>query len=274
MIKLIATDLDGTLVHDTKMGKEDRRALLDVISMGIPVIPVTTRMRHSSSEILRGIPIFQNPLICMNGAVVKGPGWEDKYCESWMKKTHRNDIAETISSYIDEKGYEVTTVFDERKCWRVRDGQKPGSDTRDPVTWLIEKNHDALEYGLPISYMIHEDGNGVEAMSDLERLAKTNCNDSVTIHRHHRMGTWVALTIYPYGVNKENALKLVCDKVGISMENVLAIGNDEVDKRMLRSAGVGVAMGNAPEHIKDVADDVAPACTEDGVSWALKKYVL
>lgn len=274
MIKLIATDLDGTLFHDREMHVEDKNALSKVLARDIPVVPVTTRMRYSSSEMLRGIPISRYPLVCMNGAVVNGPGWDDETHEIWMEKNHQRDIAEAVSSYVDERGYEVTTVFAERKFWKLRDGQRPDSDPLDPVTRLVERNRDALEYGSPISYMMHDDRNGKEGLRDMEKFAKTDCNGSVTVHRHHRMGEWVALTIYPCGVNKRKGLELVCDKMGISMKEVLAIGNDEVDGEMISSAGVGIAVDNSPAEIKSAADDIAPSCTEQGFSWAVKKYIL
>lgn len=274
MIRLVATDLDGTLVHDRKMHIKDKEALLEVLSKGIPVVPVTTRMRYSSSAILKGLPIFRYPLVCMNGAVVNGPGWDSEGHGVWMEKNHRSDIAEAISSYTDEKGYEVTTLFSERKYWKLREGQSVGPRTIDPVTWVVEKNRDALEYGSPISFMMHDDRNGKEGLRDVEQFAMSHFSGSVTLHRHHRMGEWVALTIYPEGVNKKKALELVCDKMDIPLEGVLAIGDDEVDKEMLRSAGVGIAMGNSPEEIRSVADDTVPSCKEQGFFRAMKRYVL
>ena len=274
MIKLIATDLDGTLVHDRKMHPEDRKALIEVLSSDLPVVPVTTRMRYSSSEILQDIPIFDNPIICMNGAVVNSPGWDSRDCEIWMEKTHQKDIAETISSYADERGYEVSTIFAERKFWKVRDGQKSGLLENDPITWLVEKNQDALEYGSPISFMMHSYRNGKDGLRDMEEFSRSQYGSKVTIHRHHRLGEWVALTIYPNEINKKYALEFVCDKMGISLDEVLAIGDDQVDKEMLESVGVGIAMGNSPGYVKDVADDVAPSCLDQGFSWAVDKYLL
>ncbi|MGM0405207.1 MAG: HAD family hydrolase [Thermoplasmatota archaeon] len=274
MIKLVATDLDGTLVHDRKMHPNDRKAIIRLLSNDIPVVPVTTRMRYSSSEILRDVPIFEYPIVCMNGAVVNSPGWDSNDCEIWMEKTHKKDIAETISSYADKKGYEISTIFAERKFWKVRDCHKPGSLEKDPITWLVEKNQDALEYGSPISFMMHSDRNGKNGLKDMEEFSKSQCGRKVTIHRHHRMGEWIALTIYPDRINKRNALEFVCDKMGVSLKEVLAIGDDQVDKEMLESAGVGIAMGNSPEYIKDVADDVAPSCLDQGFSWAANKYLL
>jgi len=274
MIKLVATDLDGTLVHDRKMHKKDRAALMEVLSKGIPVVPVTTRMRYSSSEMLVDVPIYRSPLVCMNGAYVIGPGWDDEIHKEWFKKTHDIDTARAISSYTDEKGYEMTTIFGEKKFWKTRDGQRPGPHPSDSITHLVERNQDALEFGEPISFMMHDDRNGKEGLKDIENFAKVNFKNKVTVHRHHRMGDWVALTIYPPRTNKLNGLKIVCKKMNISLDDVLAIGDDLVDKEMIEASGIGVAMGDSPDEVRSVADDLAPSCTEQGFSWALNKHVI
>ena len=54
----------------------------------------------------------------------------------------------------------------------------------------------------------------------------------------------------------------------------IAIGDGENDISMLRWAGLGIAMANAPENVKAAADVIAPACDEDGAAWAMEKYLL
>ena len=64
------------------------------------------------------------------------------------------------------------------------------------------------------------------------------------------------------------------EKLGIPMENAMAIGDSGNDESMLRSAGLGVAMGNAPDFIKAAADAVTAACDDDGAARAIEKYCL
>ena len=274
-IELVVTDLDGTLIHDRKMHPKDKKSAEKVISSGIPIIPATTRMRYSSAKLIQDLPICDYPIICQNGARVVGPGWGNGYDhKDWHETRLEYEIAEPISRYADERDYAMTTVFKEKKYW-VREGsQNLGKHPHDEAAWIVKKNSDALKDGLPVNFMIHDDRNSLEGMRDLLNYVKYNFNNQVRIDKHHRLGKWMALTVYPSGTSKLNALKVVCDRLDISMENILAIGDDEVDYELIKEAGIGIAMGDAPEEVKEVASDIAPDCTKQGFSWAMYNYLL
>jgi hypothetical protein len=75
-------------------------------------------------------------------------------------------------------------------------------------------------------------------------------------------------------VNKGRALGYLAGSMGISANEVLAIGDSMNDVDMLEYAGIGVAMGNANEKVKAVADFITLLNTEDGVAFAVEKFVL
>lgn len=77
------------------------------------------------------------------------------------------------------------------------------------------------------------------------------------------------LEIFPKGVSKGTALLSVCEQLGISPENTIAFGDQELDIPFLQSAGYGVAMGNAIKELKNVADFVTTTNNEGGVAYAL-----
>ena len=64
------------------------------------------------------------------------------------------------------------------------------------------------------------------------------------------------------------------NKLGISYEETLAIGDSSSDLEIIRACGIGVAMGNAPDNIKAAANDVTASNIEDGVALAFEKYLL
>ncbi|MDY0408951.1 Cof-type HAD-IIB family hydrolase [Paracerasibacillus soli] len=82
------------------------------------------------------------------------------------------------------------------------------------------------------------------------------------------------IEVNPIGVHKASALRKVCAKLGFSMENVLACGDSLNDMKMIQEAGIGVAMGNAQEAIKNAADYVTDHHNHDGVGKAIAKFVL
>jgi Cof subfamily protein (haloacid dehalogenase superfamily) len=82
------------------------------------------------------------------------------------------------------------------------------------------------------------------------------------------------LQIMAGNVSKGNALKLVCDHYGIPLRKTIAVGDAANDIDMIRSAGIGIAMADAPSKVKDVADYVTMKNDDDGVADALEKFVL
>lgn len=78
----------------------------------------------------------------------------------------------------------------------------------------------------------------------------------------------------PAGVNKAAALKKVCKEIGITMDEVMAVGDSLNDIKMIQEAGIGVAMGNAQEAILKAADVTTDTNDRDGVALAIERYVL
>ncbi len=82
------------------------------------------------------------------------------------------------------------------------------------------------------------------------------------------------IEIFPWGVDKGKALLAVCERLGISPENTIAIGDQELDIPMIETAGMGIAMGNAIAGLKEKADFVTGTNNEDGIASALEEFVL
>lgn len=81
------------------------------------------------------------------------------------------------------------------------------------------------------------------------------------------------LEIFPKGMNKGKALCLICEKEGIRKEETIAFGDQELDIPMLEAAGTGVAMGNAIEELKQIADFITKTNNEAGIAYALDHYL-
>ena len=82
------------------------------------------------------------------------------------------------------------------------------------------------------------------------------------------------LEISPRGVTKASALLKLTDKLGIPITHSAAIGDNFNDSHMLSIAGLGIAMGNAPEEVKQAADQVTGTNNEAGVANAIRRYLL
>jgi Cof subfamily protein (haloacid dehalogenase superfamily) len=75
------------------------------------------------------------------------------------------------------------------------------------------------------------------------------------------------------GIDKAKALNTVFPEMGIHSENIIAFGDGHNDRSIIEYAGIGVAMGNAVDALKEIADDVTLSCDEDGIAAGLEKYL-
>ena len=74
------------------------------------------------------------------------------------------------------------------------------------------------------------------------------------------------------GIAKSKGLKFLCDYLHISMEDTMAVGDSENDLDIVKAAGIGVAMGNAQQLLKDSADFISLSNEEDGVAYAIERF--
>ena len=80
------------------------------------------------------------------------------------------------------------------------------------------------------------------------------------------------IEIFPRGIDKGTALKAVCQKLHIDLQETIAIGDQELDIPMVKAAGVGIAMGNAITELKEEADFITKSNNEAGIVYALEHY--
>lgn len=76
------------------------------------------------------------------------------------------------------------------------------------------------------------------------------------------------------GISKAKGLAFLCDYLKIPQEQTLACGDSENDLDILKAAGLGIAMANAPEHVKEQAGDIAPSNDDDGVAAIIERWLL
>jgi hydroxymethylpyrimidine pyrophosphatase-like HAD family hydrolase len=82
------------------------------------------------------------------------------------------------------------------------------------------------------------------------------------------------LEFMPKGVTKARGIQVLCDTLGISVDEVMALGDEENDLPMIEYAGLGVAMENAVPEVKAVSKFITKTNEEDGVAYAVEKFVL
>ncbi len=135
---------------------------------------------------------------------------------------------------------------------------------------VTERHSDHLGEGAPICVQVWNEA----AVDEVAERFAPKYGDCVRFSFNTPVGQphYVVLT-HPEA-EKAKALALVCQKLGVEQAETIAMGDSESDIEMLRWAGLGIAMRNSPDEVKKVALHIAPSNDEDGVAWAVIKFLL
>lgn len=272
--KLIAMDLDGTLLLPDKTLSARNRAALDAAAeKGILVVPATGRLYIGLPEFIRALP-YVRYVIAINGAQLYD-AVDDKVLHTADLDVETAlaiyDLMETFplayDAYIDDKAYMDRRFIDTLEDYIPDDPHVLNMvlGLRIPVDDLRKM---VRERGLPIQKLQC-------FCADVERLAQLR---SIFAARFPKTAVSSSLKhnieINSGDAVKANALLALCSHLGIDPAETLAFGDGLNDISMLRAAGTGVAMANASDEVRAAADMVTASNVEDGVAQYLEKYVL
>ena len=270
MIKLVVSDMDGTLLNkEGKISPANEKAIQAARALGVPFVLCTGRI-YSAVKPYADYLNLKAPIIGCNGAIIKSPeSGEILYINEMKPEVVKRvvDIFRKHDHYFHF--YDQDTVYAEK---------------RGPLFDYIEKMSQKLG-GTGIKTKIVEDvktliGNPVKVL----KMGFNMIDDEVSPKIVEEVKAIEGLTVVQSAptlmdimnddVSKGKAISALADIFNISTDEIMAMGDNDNDVEMIKTAGIGVAMGNARDAVKAVADDIAVHHEEDGVAWALNKYVL
>lgn len=240
-IQLIALDMDGTLLTDEQeVTTRTKKTIQKALNQNVHVVLSTGRAFTKCYPYAQDLEL-NSYLITANGGQV----WTIKK-ELLEQKTFAPEQVEKMYRLGESVGMHMWMISSKRVF------QNEAPDQFADYEWLKFgcASHDQGK----LDQMIHE-------LSFMEGLELTN---SLPMN----------IEVNPEGVSKASALKFICNKIGITMEQVMACGDSLNDMKMIQEAGIGVAMGNAQEAIKQAADVQTDTNNQDGVAQAIEKHVL
>lgn len=263
-IKLIALDLDGTLLNSAlKVSERNAEAVKLALDAGVKVVLATSRWYHLAKRDADHLGI-DTPLICNNGAVVKRPQDSGELLHLRLDQ----ELARDVTALADERGWETFTTIEDATYMRMRPGIIP---ERLPAGLRVsERQAEEVARGQPTAVLVF----GEEAVNEISQrfLPAFDGRAKFSLNRPPLYPHYVILT-HP-DADKASALKIVCRELDIPLNDVLAMGDSESDLEMLRLAGLGIAVNNSPDEVKRAALHIAPANDADGVAWAIEHFVL
>lgn len=263
--KMICLDIDGTLLNSNHEITENVKSAINIVAneKKIPVVLVSARMPKGITFLQRELEIEQ-PIICYSGALILDKDnevlskefIEVSKLENIYKLVSKNNIH--ISLYKDNEWY-----IEEMDYWAKQESE---------ITNIIPKISDFND--LIEEWEIEGTGpNKILCMANPDEINFLKENITATdLNIYPSKPTY--LEIMPTNASKTSAINILQKKFNVEESEIIAMGDNYNDIDMLEYAGLGIAMGNAPDDVKKYANDVTLTNNEDGVAEALKKYII
>ncbi len=268
--KIIFIDIDGTLINkERELSKGTVKEIRRVSSQGVRVILASSRMPKSMRYFLEEIEINE-PIICHNGALIQSEIRDDRSTDVLLSVPLVQSVAEAVYEAGRvagiHAGFYLHDYWYEEKIDRWAQREINNTKAEPEITGIKNLLHEWKEENLgPHKIMCMGEGGKMDLFT---ALVKEKCGESIAAYRSKK--TYLEITSAK--TSKKTAAGFLQNKYGIKQEEVIAIGDNYNDSEMISWAGLGVAMGNAHESIKQLADYVAPTNNDDGVAHVIKKY--
>jgi len=267
--RLLVTDVDGTLIgRDPNISKENIEALDMVRRAGIQVSLSSGRSIKSCLPYIEQLSL-ESYHVFFDGALVSIPDLSEKiYVENIDRSMVREMIEFASSHEIDLELSSLSKYFSERETWSTDIKRRFfGTDTTvGDLTGLWERE-EIIRADIVITNSEEEAKAALFMNHFTGRLQFTQAHTP-------RFPDATFINITSKGLSKGKALKALAKHMGIKLEEVAAVGDWINDIPLLSTAGLGIAMGNAHDDVKAVADHVTLDVEENGLAEAIKKHLL
>ncbi|MDR2649711.1 MAG: HAD family hydrolase [Clostridiales bacterium] len=275
-------DIDGTLLTTWKIATQKTKQVIKrLMDNGIVVCLCTGRNISSTLPILRSFGIT-SPCMCIDGIIMYDPPRKRIIYETKLP----NGIMREILDIVRTRNVNVEVVTKRHYFWYIHDKNIGGYDFYSTggvsapamvVAYIYKymfgvRNIKSLERFYREEEQIYEIV-AIGGASETDAIKASLANhENKDIHTRLMWGNQLFITAK--GAGKSEGLRILCDHFNIAPAEVVAIGDDDNDIDMLEAAGMGVAMGNAREHVKAAADYITEANDNDGAAKALSDLFL
>ncbi|MDO6431359.1 Cof-type HAD-IIB family hydrolase [Flavitalea sp. BT771] len=266
MYKAVFLDMDGTLLRsDHSVSEPTKDMIRHLTREGIPVILVSARPLNAILPTFRAIGIPDHyPLVSLNGSyIVEG---EKPVFDARIDL----EMAEAVSGKVRPFGATIAYYLQREWFAEVKDAwtdhEQRIMDVQLVVAPLADLVRDWSHRGIaPNKMMVMSEAANID---QIQQHLRSVYNGRLNIYPSKP--TYLEV-MDPRG-SKSNAVQWLIQRMNIDRSEVIAMGDNYNDREMIAFAGMGVAMGNAPDEIKAAADFVTDTNNNDGVRKALEKF--
>lgn len=266
--KLLVLDVDGTLLNDAKeISKRTLAALLKVQQMGVRIVLASGRPTYGLMPIAKTLELgnYGGYILSYNGGQIMSA----KNGELLFERRINPEMLPYLEKKARKNGFAIFTYHEETIVTDHPDNEHVLQEALLNNMQVIgeEEFSIAVDFA-PCKCMLVSDDE--EALIALEEHWKRQLNGALDVFRSEPY----FLEVVPCSIDKANTLGALLEKLEISRDEVIAIGDGVCDVTMIQLAGLGIAMGNAQDSVKICADIVTASNEEDGVAIAVEKTIL
>ncbi|MDN3657090.1 Cof-type HAD-IIB family hydrolase [Ferruginibacter paludis] len=263
MYKAVFIDMDGTLLKsDHSVSEANRQAIHHLQQKGILVIPISARPLHGMMHIIKNVVADDAPLVSLNGGYIVHKDeviFQDAVSLHEAASVHKELCMYDLSAmYYSQMEWfaeqETDRIKKEQKITAVKIKIQPFGETLQ--YWDEQKNGPNKILIAGEKHLVH----------DIEQRLVELHGGKLNIFKSQS----TYLEVMSSAASKAKAVEFLMNRYGIEQKEIIAIGDNFNDQGMIEFAGMGVAMGNAPEQIKAVANYVTDTNNNDGVAKALQ----
>ena len=266
--KLLVLDVDGTLLNDEReISKRTLAALLKVQQMGVRIVLASGRPTYGLMPLAKTLELgnYGGFVLSYNGCqIIKAQNGEILF---------ERRINPEMLPYLEKKarknGFAIFTYHDDTLITDSPDNEYIKNEALLNNLKIIREDEfsTAIDFA-PCKCMLVSDKE--KALIGLEQHWEKRLAGTLDTFRSEPY----FLEVVPCGVNKANTLGALLEHLGVTREEVIAVGDGVCDVTMLQLAGMGVAMGHSQDSVKVCADYVTASNEEDGVALAVEKLIL
>ena len=266
--KLLVLDVDGTLLNDEReISKRTLAALLKVQQMGVRIVLASGRPTYGLMPLAKTLELgnYGGFVLSYNGCqIIKAQNGEILF---------ERRINPEMLPYLEKKarknGFAIFTYHDDTLITDSPDNEYIKNEALLNNLKIIREDEfsTAIDFA-PCKCMLVIDKE--KALIGLEQHWEKRLAGTLDAFRSEPY----FLEVVPCGVNKANTLGALLEHLGVTREEVIAVGDGVCDVTMLQLAGMGVAMGHSQDSVKVCADYVTASNEEDGVALAVEKLIL
>lgn len=266
--KLLVLDVDGTLLNDEReISKRTLAALLKVQQMGVRIVLASGRPTYGLMPLTKTLELgnYGGFVLSYNGCqIIKAQNGEILF---------ERRINPEMLPYLEKKarknGFAIFTYHDDTLITDSPDNEYIKNEALLNNLKIIREDEfsTAIDFA-PCKCMLVSDKE--KALIGLEQHWEKRLAGTLDAFRSEPY----FLEVVPCGVNKANTLGALLEHLGVTREEVIAVGDGVCDVTMLQLAGMGVAMGHSQDSVKVCADYVTASNEEDGVALAVEKLIL